>query len=310
LTALVLALVEGNSWGWGSPRVITLFAVAALALPAFVMTERRVEAPMVNFAFFRSRTFLGANLVAFLISFAMFAQFFFLTLYLQNILHYSPLQTGVRFLPATALIIVMGPLAGRLTDRVGSRPLMTLGLLIVASALAIQSRLTVHTGYGLLLPGFVLMGLGMGMVMSPMSTAAMNSVDRTKAGAASGVLSMIRMVGSTFGVAVMGALVATIGRSKIDSGLPHVPAGTRAAIANALGSGGTISGRQAPAQVVSVARDAFVSALSTGLTVSAVATVLGAFVAWKLIAPRIKQPALAAPVEETGEEQAAEVSLV
>ena len=104
---------------------------------------------------------------------------------------------------------------------------MTLGLAIVAVALFIQSRLTVHSGYGLLLPGFVLMGLGMGLVMSPMSTAAMNAVDRTKAGAASGVLSMSRMVGSTFGVAVMGALVTTIGRSKIDSSLPHLPAATR-----------------------------------------------------------------------------------
>jgi EmrB/QacA subfamily drug resistance transporter len=310
LTALVLALVEGNDWGWGSVRVIALFVVAAGALVGFGLIERRVKAPIVNLSFFRSRTFLGANLVAFLISFAMFAQFFFLTLYLQNILHYSPLQTGLRFLPSTILIIIMGPLAGRLTDRVGSRPLMTLGLLIVASALAIQSRLTVHSGYGLLLPGFVLMGLGMGMVMSPMSTAAMNSVDRTKAGAASGLLSMIRMVGSTFGVAVMGALVATIGRAKIDSGLPHASAATRAAVANALGSGGTISGQHAPAQIVSVARDAFVSALSTGLTVSAAATVLGAVVAWKLIAPRIKQPAPAAPVQEAREEQAAEISLV
>src|SRR6202042_318397 len=98
----------------------------------------------------------------------------------------------------------------------GPRPLMTVGLVIVASALFIQSRLTIHTGYGLLLPGFVLMGLGMGLVMSPMSTAAMNSVDRTKAGAASGILSMSRMVGGTFGVAVMGALVATLGRSTIN----------------------------------------------------------------------------------------------
>ena len=310
LTALVLALVEGNDWGWGSFRVISLLVVAAVALVAFVLIERRVRAPIVNFTFFRSRTFVGANLVAFLISFAMFAQFFFLTLYLQNILHYSPLETGLRFLPSTMVIIIMAPLAGRLTDKVGSRPLMTLGLVIVAVALAIQSRLTVHSGYGLLLPGFVLMGLGMGLVMSPMSTAAMNSVDRTKAGAASGLLAMIRMVGSTFGVAVMGALVATIGRSKIDSGLPHVAATTRARIADALGSGGTVSGHHAPAQVVSVVREAFVSALSTGLTVSAVATLLGAVVAWKLIAPRIKQPAPAAPVQEASEEQATDLSLV
>ena len=234
------------------------------------MIERRVRAPIVNFAFFRSRTFQGANLVAFLISFAMFAQFFFLTLYLQNILHYSPLQTGIRFLPSTVVIIIMGPLAGRLTDRVGSRPLMTLGLLVVASAACIQSRLTVHSGYGLLLPGFVLLGLGMGLVMSPMSTAAMNSVDRTKAGAASGLLSMIRMVGSTFGVAVMGALVTTIGASQIDSSLPHLPAAARQHIVDALGSGASVGGH-APAQVVTAANDAFVSALGTGLTVSAAA---------------------------------------
>jgi EmrB/QacA subfamily drug resistance transporter len=310
LTALVLALVESNTWHWGSARVISLLVLAAIALPAFVIVERRVAAPMVNFAFFRTRTYVGANVVAFLISFAMFAQFFFLTLYLQNILHYSPLETGVRFLPSTVLIIITAPLAGRLADRVGPRPLMTLGLLIVAISLVIESRLTAHSGYGLLLPGFVLMGLGMGLVMSPMSTAAMNAVDRTKAGAASGVLSMTRMVGSTFGVAVMGALVATIGGSKIDSGLPHIPAATRTAITNALGSGGTISGHHAPAQVVSVARDAFVSALSTGLTVSAAVTLFGAAAAWVLIAKQIKQPAPAAPVQETGEEQAAEISLV
>jgi len=206
-------------------------------------------------------------------------------------------------------------LAGRLTDRVGSRPLMTVGLLIVAASLVIESRLTVHSGYGLLLPGFILMGLGMGLVMSPMSTAAMNAVDRTKAGAASGVLSMTRMVGSTFGVAVMGALVAAIGRSKIDSGLPHVAASTRTAIVNALGSGGTVSGPHVPAQVAAVARDAFVSALSTGLTVSAVVTLCGAAAAWILIARRIQQPvpqAAEAGADESkpAESTPAEVSLV
>jgi len=219
---------------------LLMVALSAVALTAFVMIEKRVRIPMVDFAFFRSRTSAGANIVAFLVSFAMFAQFFFLTLYLQNVLHYSPLETGVRFLPSTLMIVVVAPLAGRLADRVGSRPLMTIGLVTVAISMFIESRLTVHSGYGLLLPGFVLMGIGMALVMSPMSTAAMNAVDRTKAGAASGVLSMSRMVGSTFGVAVMGALVTTVGRSKLNSSLPQIPAAAREKIVSALGSGAAV----------------------------------------------------------------------
>jgi EmrB/QacA subfamily drug resistance transporter len=296
LTALVLALVEGNAWdpdpSHPSARIIGLLAVAVAALAAFVVTERRSASPMVDFQFFRSRTFLGVNVVAFIVSFAMLAQFFFLALYMQNILHYSPLQTGLRFLPATLVIIVMGPLAGRLTDRVGSRVPMTVGMLVVALALGIQSRVTVHTGYGLLLPGFVLMGLGMGLVMSPMSTAAMNAVDRTKAGVASGVLSMSRMVGGTFGVAIVGALVTAIGKSKIDQGLPHLASGTRSAIANGLGAGVTPAGH-ASAHVTSVVREAFVSALGTGLTIGASVSLIGAAVAFTLV----KRGATQAPAD-------------
>jgi EmrB/QacA subfamily drug resistance transporter len=283
LTALVLALVESNSWHWGSTRTVGLFVVAVIGLAGFVLIELRVRAPMLDFSFFRSRTSAGANLVAFLITFAMFAQFFFLTLYMQNVLHYSPLQTGVRFLPATVVIIIMGPLAGRLTDRVGPRPLMALGLLTVASALLIQSRLTVHTGYGLLLPGFILMGMGMGLVMSPMSTAAMNAVDRTKSGAASGVLSMSRMVGGSVGLSVMGALVTTIGRSKLDSSLPQVPAAVRARIASSLGSGTAPTGHQTTPQITAAVHHAFVSALSTGLEVGAAVALVGALLALTLI---------------------------
>jgi EmrB/QacA subfamily drug resistance transporter len=307
LTALVLALVEGNAWHWGSARILGLFAVAIVALATFVLIERRVKAPMIDFTFFRSRTSLGANLVGFLVTFAMFAQFFFITLYMQNILHYGPLETGVRFLPSTLVIIVMGPVAGRLTDRVGPRPLMTLGLVIVSAAILIQSQITVHSSYLLLLPGFILMGAGMGLVMSPMSTAAMNAVDRTKAGAASGVLSMSRMVGSTFGVAIMGALVTTIGRSKIDSGLPHLPAATRATLANSLGSGGPIGAHRLPAHVVTTVHEAFVSALGTGLKIGGAVTLAGAVVAWVLIENRQKT-SRSAPVE-TREEPASELTV-
>jgi EmrB/QacA subfamily drug resistance transporter len=308
LTALILALVDGNSWHWGSARIVSLLAVAAIGLGSFVIIELRSPAPMVDFGFFRSRTFLGANLVAFIVSFAMLAQFFFLPLYMQNILHYSPLQTGLRFLPATLLIIVMGPLSGRLTDRIGPRPLMTLGLLVVATALFIQSRLTIHSGYGLLLPGFVLMGFGMGLTMSPMSTAAMNAVDRTKAGVASGVLSMNRMVGGTFGVAVIGALLAAIGKSKINQGLPHLPAAARSGLANALGAGG-VHGGHASAHVVTVVHDAFISALGVGLTIGAAVTLVGAVLALLLIESKSAPQELPAKTDESAAEAPTELSV-
>ena len=293
LTALVLALIEGNNWHWGSTREMSLFVVAVAGLIAFVRIELRSRAPMVDFSFFRSRSFLGSNLVAFFVTFAMFSQFFFLTLYMQNVLHYSPLQTGLRFLPATVLIIASGPIVGRLSDRIGPRPLMTLGLLIVAGALLIQSGLTTHSGYGLLLPGFVMMGLGMGLVMSPMNTAAMNAIDRTKAGLASGTVSMSRMVGGTFGVAVMGALVTAIGRAKLDSSLPQLSAAARSAIAKSLGGGG-VAGHQ-PAHVVAASHDAFVAALGTGLVVGAVMALAAAVLSALLVERR---PARPEPVAE------------
>jgi EmrB/QacA subfamily drug resistance transporter len=207
LTALTLALVEAGDWGWSSARVLGLFALAAAGLTAFAVVERRVRVPMVDFDFFGSRTFLGANIVAFIVSFAMLAMFFFLTLYMQNILRYSPLQAGIRFLPTTLMVIVIAPIAGRQTDRIGPRPLITAGLSLVAVSMAWQSFLTPTSGYGFLVPGFVLMGIGIALTMSPMSTAAMNAVDRTKAGVASGILSMSRMVGGTLGIAVLGTFI-------------------------------------------------------------------------------------------------------
>jgi EmrB/QacA subfamily drug resistance transporter len=289
LGALVLALVEGNGWGWGSPRIVALLAAAAAGLVGFVAIERRSAAPVVDFAFFRSRSFLGATMVAFTVSFAMLAMFFFLALYMQNILGYSPLEAGVRFLPSTLVIIVAGPIAGRLSDRIGPRPLMTAGLLIVALSMFLQSRIDASTTYGSLLPAFVLMGLGLGLVMSPMSTAAMNAVDRTKAGVASGTLTMSRMVGGTFGVAALGALIAAVGRHDLERSLPQMPASAREGLVDALGSGVTPAGT--PAEVKAAATHAFIDALGSGLGLSAAAALVAAVLAWLLIAPGRPAPA-------------------
>jgi EmrB/QacA subfamily drug resistance transporter len=286
LTALVLALVEGNSWGWGSTEIVGLFAVATAAVAAFVLVERHGRAPMVQFEFFRSRTFFATNAIAFIVTFAMLAMFFFLALYLQNILGYSALEAGIRFLPSTLLVIVAAPIAGRLTDRIGPRPLLVTGLLLVALALYMQTHIDADSSYaGLLLPSFMIMGLGIGITMSPMTTAAMNSVVREKAGVASGILSMNRMIGGTFGVAVLGALFQAITRSHMEDALAStpIPAGQRERLAESIGT----AADKAPAgldpalaeQVTRSARNAFVDALASALTVSMAVALAGAVVA-------------------------------
>jgi EmrB/QacA subfamily drug resistance transporter len=284
--ALVLALVEGNGWGWGSPRILVLLAASVTGLVSFAIVEGRTRFPMVEFSFLRSRAFVGTNGIAFVVSFAMLAVFFFMALYMQNILGYSPLEAGIRFLPTTVVIIVAAPIAGRLTDRIGARTPIAIGLSLVAVALFLQSRITVDTTYSSLLVPFVLMGLGIGMTMSPMSTAAMNAVDQTKAGLASGVLSMSRMVGGTFGVAAVGALFQQISDTRLQSRLGDLPlsAQQQAWFTDNVGSGNVDSHlRQldpTTAQEVNhVLKDAFIHSLSASLRLSTAVAVAGVVIA-------------------------------
>ena len=284
--ALVLALVEGNGWGWGSPRIMALLAVSVVSLIAFVVVERRTRFPMVEFEFFRSRSFLGASGVAFVVSFAMLAMFFFMALYMQNILGYSPLEAGIRFLPSTGLIIVAAPIAGRVTDRIGPRIPIAIGLTLVAVALFLQSRIDAGTTYSYLLPTFMLMGLGIGLTMSPMSTAAMNAVEVTKAGAAAGILSMSRMVGGTFGVAAVGALFQHISDNRLSDRLDNLPltAQQQSWFADNLGSGDVPShlrqlNPDTATKVGDAVRDAFVHSLSASLKLSTAVAVAGVAIA-------------------------------
>src|SRR5262249_21804002 len=280
LAALVLALVKGNAWGWGSARVIGLFAIALISLAAFVAIEPRRRAPIVDFAFFRSVSYFGANVVAFIVSFVMFATFFSLALYMQDILHYSPLQTGLRFLPTTATVMVAGPISGRLADRIGPRVLMTGVLTAVSASMFWLSGITTHSSYGFLVVSFALMGLGIGFVMSPMTTAAMNSVDRAKAGVASGILNMTRMIGSTFGVAALGALIAPVGSSQLTPRLPHPSGAERTRLVDLLGSGASTS--HLPGHVQTALNQTYVSALSKGLYVVGGLALAGALLGWLL----------------------------
>jgi MFS family permease len=197
------------------------------------------------------------------------------------------------------MIMVIAPIAGRMADRIGPRPLMTGGLILVSFALFWMTGITTHSGYGFLSVSFVTMGIGMGCVMSPMSTAAMNSVDQANAGVASGVLSMVRMVGSTFGVAVLGAIVATLGRERLTTLLGHLSAGQRGRLANALGSGA--SGAGLPAHIQEAMSQTYVYALSNALYVAAGLALLGALLAWLLVAAQVRPTERASQRPETVE---------
>jgi EmrB/QacA subfamily drug resistance transporter len=294
LTALVLALVEGNSWGWGSPRVVSLIAGSIVLLVAFVAVELRVRAPMVEFGLFANRNFIGSVTIAFIVTFAMLGMFFFLALYMQNILGYSPLEAGARFLPTTLIIMVVAPLSGRLADRIGPRLPITAGLTLVAFSLYTFTRIGDGTTYSDLLPGFMLMGLGIALTMSPMSTAAMNAVTEAKAGIASGVLSMFRMLGGTFGVAAIGALFQGAARSRLDNLLSGAPvsAAQRSDIAHQLGTSQAGPGGLPPAeakQVATAGHDAFIYALSHAMRLSAAVAAAGAVIGFVLIEGRVRR---------------------
>jgi MFS family permease len=230
----------------------------------------------------------------------MLAMFFFTALYMQNILGYSAVEAGVRFLPSTLMIVLIAPFAGRLADRIGPRPPMVAGLTLTTIALLLQTRIGLHTGYGLLLPAFVIMGIGMALVMSPMSTAAMNSVEAQKAGVGSGILSMSRMVGGTFGVAALGALFQHIARTDIANALSG--SGVSAAQQEKLveGLGTASAGGGLPPAAAEASHNAFIHALSSGMWLSASVAAAGVVIALTLIGNKEAQPHNAPAPAEVG----------
>jgi len=208
LFALTYGLIEANNYGWTSGRIIASFVVAVVSLAIFVLLELRQRLPMLDLSLFKNSTFAGANVVMLLVALAMFGVFFFNSLYLGRILHYSPIQTGATFLPMTVLIVFVAPLAGRFSDKIGSRWLMGAGLVLLSLSLLAFSTLDETSTFWDIVPGLLLGGVGMSLAMTPTTAAAMGSVPVDKAGVGSAVLNSMRQVGGSLGIALMGAIVA------------------------------------------------------------------------------------------------------
>jgi EmrB/QacA subfamily drug resistance transporter len=206
LFSLVLALLRGETWGWGSGKTVGLLVAAAVLLPAFVIGQLRRESPMFDMRLFRKPAFTGAQVVAFTISSAMFSQFLYLTLYLQDGLKLSPLQAGLRFLPLSLVSFFAAPIAGRLSARVPVRFLLGGGMTLVGVSLLLMHGITHSSNWTTLLAGFIVGGIGIGFVNPPLAATAVGVVEPRRAGMASGINNTFRQVGIATGVAGLGAI--------------------------------------------------------------------------------------------------------
>jgi EmrB/QacA subfamily drug resistance transporter len=210
LVILVFAIIKAQAWGWGAGRTIGLLATSAAILAAFVAIERRSQAPLLRLSIFRVRTLAVADVVLLLVASGLFGMFFFASLYVQEILGYSPLRAGLAFLPVTAGIIIGAGIAQPLTRRVGVRNIAVTGVLIAAAGLAVLTQLPVHGSYlGNLMSGLFPMSIGMGLTFVPITLLATGGVRGDDAGLASGLFNTAQQVGGSLGLAILSTLAAS-----------------------------------------------------------------------------------------------------
>jgi EmrB/QacA subfamily drug resistance transporter len=291
LLMLVFALVRGNDEGWGSPLIVGLLAGAGVMLATFAAIEQRVAEPMLPLGLFRRRAFAGVQLAAFAVSASLFALFLYLTLYLQNYLGYSPLQAGLRYLPITLAPFFVAPVAVALLARVHARVLMAVGLAGTGAGLLLMAGLSASSSWTALLPGFVVAGIGVGLLNPVIADVAVSVVSKERSGMASGINDTFRQVGVAVGVAAWGAIFLARGADKVST----LAAGTPAAhgdhprqlieAASSGGLGSALAGLPHGTRevVANAAREGFLSGLNAVLVIGAVLAFVGAALALWLV---------------------------
>jgi predicted MFS family arabinose efflux permease len=289
LGLLVYGLIESSTHSWGSDQVVGSLAAAALLLALFLVAEIRQRRPMFDLSLLRNPTFVGGLGSAFAISASGLAMITFLVLYLQNVLGYSAVGTGVRVLVLSAALFATATVAGRLIAKVPSRLLIGPGFVLIGAGLLLMRGISSGSGWTHLLPGLIVVGAGLGLVGTPLASTAVGVVHPARAGMAAGINSTFRQIGLAAGVAALGSIFA----SQIRNGVASSLAGTSLArstrqLATAVSSGGVArvlahAPRAAREQLVAVATGSFVHALNDILLIAAVVAFAGAAVALVLI---------------------------
>jgi EmrB/QacA subfamily drug resistance transporter len=297
LFLLVFALIQGNEKGWGSTEILSYLIGSAVLIVAFVIVERRQSRPMFDLTLFRRPAFAGASIVGFCISASMFAMFLYLTLYVQDVLGYSPLQAGLRFLPITLLSFFVAPISGRLSVRMPVRLLLGSGMLLVSAGLLAMTAIEPSSGWTTLVPGFLLAGAGIGLVNPPLASTAVGVVHFTRSGMASGINNTFRQVGIATGIAGLGAVFQHEVTHKTTSAL----ASSRAGHEVLLAAHGQLGGALVSGNVASVARSlppsargalahayrvGFTDALTSILIIASAVALVGALCGYALVRSR------------------------
>src|SRR5947209_3158131 len=284
LGALVFALIETSRKSWGSPLIVACLTASVVLLAAFVVIEHRSKAPMFDLSLLRLPAFDGASLAAFALSASMFSMFLYITLYLQNILGLSPLGAGLRLLATSGAIFVVSGISGRLTTIVPVRLLIGAGLALVGTALLLQRGVTVHSDWTHLIPGFVVAGIGVGMINPPLASTAIAVAPPRQAGMASGINTTFRQVGIATGIATLGSIFSSHVRNDVVAHLSSVQGVGHAgamAIAHHVSSGqaGAALTQLPPAvrrTAAELVRSSFISGFNEILLVAAVVAFVGA----------------------------------
>jgi EmrB/QacA subfamily drug resistance transporter len=281
LLMLVLALLRGNDEGWGSTPIVLLLAGAGVLLMAFLISQTRVRAPMLPLSLFRIPSFTGVQLGAFAIAGSQFALFLYITLYLQNVLGYSPLEAGLRYLPITLSSFFVAPMAGQLMARIHPRFLIGGGLALAGLGLVLMAGVEEGDTWTTLLAGFLVGGVGIGLLNPPTAAVAVQVVERAQSGMAAGINNTFRQVGIAVGIAAYGALFLNRAESEIAdrtsaAGDPHQ-------VAEAVSSG-TLPG--GPEEVVHAAREGFFAGFNEILLIGGGLAFVGAVAAVLLVRPQ------------------------
>jgi EmrB/QacA subfamily drug resistance transporter len=220
---LIFGLIRGNPEGWGSPLIVASLSAAVGLIVAFVAIESRSSHPMLDLTLFRKPAFNGVSAVAFGLSAGMFAMFLYLTIYMQGVLDFSPLEAGLRFLPLTVLSFIASPIAGSLSHRIPIRVLLGVGLATVGVGLLLMHGVDANSEWTALLAGFLIAGVGIGITNPGIGQAAIAVVPVEKAGMGSGINTTFRQVGIATGVASLGAIFQSRVDSKLSQLLPNAP---------------------------------------------------------------------------------------